>query len=328
MKIDLESHTSTPANDAAWDSSAESARNGPAFMADVIRRWKDIPLQLETMDKNGISRTVISLTSGGAQSFADLGKAEAFARDTNDYIVENYCAKHPDRFSGFANIPLQRGDAAARELTRAVKQLGMVGAVIRGYTNYGDGFIFLDDPSVNEFWACAAELGVPIYLHPREPFSVGTARLLYEGYPAMAGSAWGFAMETATFAMRLLMSDIFDRNPAVRVILGHLGEGLSFLLPRAQHRLYKQREGIGMKPGKKPLTEYFRENFYVTTSGHFNTPALRNAIEAVGVERVMFSIDYPFEQDEEAVAWFDGVDLPESDKARIASGNARQLLNL
>lgn len=327
MKIDLECHVTTPSNDALANFSAEAARNGVAYMNDIVRRWTDIPLRLETMDQTGVQWQIISHTVGGAQFVPDPEKAAQVARVENEYVAEHYLRTYPDRFNAFANIPMQRGDLAARELEYAVRSLGMCGALIRGYSNLGDGFIYPDEPAAAEFWDCAASLGVPVYLHPREPLP-GAGRRLYEGYPALIGSAWGFAIETATIAVRLMMSDTFDRNPGLQVILGHLGEGLSFLLPRTAHRLYKQREGMGMKPGKKPLTDYFRNNFYLTTSGHFNTPALHSAIMAVGPERVLFSSDYPFESLEEATSWFNSVDVPADQKKAIEYDNAHRLLRL
>lgn len=324
MKIDLECHVTTPSNDSMANFAAEAARNGVNYMNDVVRRWTDIPLRLETMDQNGVSRQVVSHTVGGAQFVADPEKAAVVARIENEYLAEHYHAKYPDRFSAFANIPMQRGDLAARELEYAVRQLGMPGALLRGYSNLGEGVIYPDEPAAAEFWDCAAELQVPVYLHPREPLP-GAGRRIYEDYPALLGSAWGFAVETATIALRLMMSDTFDRNPGAQVILGHLGEGLSFLLPRVAHRLYKQREGMGMKLGKKPLHEYFRSNFYLTTSGHFNTPALHSAIMAVGADRILFSSDYPFESLDEACTWLTNVDLPANQKEAIESGNALRL---
>lgn len=327
MKIDLECHVTTPSNNAVANFSAESARNGVEYMKDIVRRWTDIPLRLEEMDQNNIERQVISHTVGGAQFVSDPVQAASIARVENEYLAEHYHAAYPDRFSAFANIPMQRGDLAAKELEYAVTKLGMPGALIRGWSNLDDGFIYPDEPQAAEFWDCAAELGVPVYLHPREPLP-GPGRRIYQDYPALIGSAWGFAIETATIAVRLMMSDVFDRNPTMQVILGHLGEGLTFLLPRTTHRLYMQRYGLSMKEGKRPLLEYFKNNFYVTTSGHFNTEALKNAIDILGTDRILFSSDYPFEYLPEACGWFDALDLSDADRKKIESENAKKLLKL
>ncbi len=329
MKIDVESHVSSPENDvmSARHRAGEAARNGVEYMAEVRRRFVDVSLRLESMEKNGIGHSVVSLSSAGAQGIANPAEAVSFARAANDFIAENYPGRHPGQFSAMAAIPIQCGEAAARELERAVHTLGARGALIRGWSNFGDGVMYADHRSTAPFWAAAAELNVPVYLHPREP-APGAGRRIYEDYPALLGSAWAFAMETATVAMRLMMSDIFDKNPKLQVILGHLGEALSFLLPRAQHRLDMQRGGIGLAEGKKPLPEYFKNNFHLTTSGHFDTPALRSALAAVGPERVMFATDYPLESAEVAAAWFDKLDLPGEDFARIAAGNAKKLFKL
>jgi gamma-resorcylate decarboxylase len=132
---------------------------------------------------------------------------------------------------------------------------------------------------------------VPVYLHPREPLPA-QARL-YEGYSSLVGSTWGFAHETATHAVRLMLSGLFDQHPGVQIILGHLGEGLPFLLPRLEHRLDKQRAGAGLGAARRRVGEYFSNNFYVTTSGHFHTRTLFNTISEIGVDRVMFSADLP-----------------------------------
>ncbi len=329
MKIDIESHVSSPENDAmsARYRAGEAARNGAEYMDDVKRRFLDVSLRLEAMEKNGISHSVVSLSSAGAQGIADPAKAVPFAQAANDFIAENYPGKYPKQFSAMAAIPIQCGEAAARELERAVRTLGARGALVRGWSNLGDDIMYVDHPSTAPFWAAAAELNVPVYLHPREP-APGAGRRLYEDYPALLGSAWAVAMETATFALRRMMSDIFDKNPKLQVILGHLGEGLSFLLPRAQHRLNMQRGGIGLPEGKKPLPEYFKNNFHLTTSGHFDTPALQSALTAVGADRVLFAIDYPLESAEVASAWFDKLDMPKGDWERIASGNAKKLFKI
>ena len=149
-----------------------------------------------------------------------------------------------------------------------------VGVMVNGYTNIGDNQTgrYLDHPSFAPLWSTLAELEVPLYLHPREPLPSQT--VIYDGYPSLVGSAWGFGYETATHAVRLMLSGLFDDHPNVQVILGHLGEGLPFLLPRLEHRLDKQREGVGLGSARQKVGYYFSNNFYLTTSGHFHTRAL------------------------------------------------------
>ena len=164
-----------------------------------------------------------------------------------------------------------------------MRDLGAVGALINGYTNVGDIQTgrYLDDPSYAPLWSKVAELDVPVYLHPREPLPA-QARL-YEGYSSLVGSAWGFAHETATHAVRLMLSGLFDQHPGVQIILGFIGEGLPFLLPQLEHRLDKQREGAGLGAARRRVGEYFSNNFYVTTSGHFHARTLFNTISLFAV---------------------------------------------
>ncbi|SQI98938.1 2-amino-3-carboxymuconate-6-semialdehyde decarboxylase [Klebsiella oxytoca] len=193
-KIALEEHVSTPKNNSLWDSTGEASRNGSEYMMDVERRLLDRSYQLDEMAQRNIDHVILSLTSPGAQSILDKATAVSFARETNDYIIENYVKPNPDKFSAFATLALQNPEAAAEELERAVKKLGMKGALINGYTNVKDNEhgLYLDDESMLVFWDKVNELNVPVYLHPREPLE-GPARGIYTGYESLIGSAWGFA---------------------------------------------------------------------------------------------------------------------------------------
>ncbi|WP_262421725.1 amidohydrolase family protein [Paraburkholderia sp. UCT31] len=245
-KIVLEEHLSTPLNNSLWDACSEAARNGKAYMEDVESRLLDVDRRLEEMDRNGIDMAIVSLTSPGAQSIIDPREAVEFTRKTNDEINENFTSRDPARLRAFATVALQSPREAADELERAVKELGMLGALINGYTNVGsaDSAQYLDEAPVWEFWDRVAQLEVPVYLHPREPLP-GQQRI-YEGYASLVGSAWGFAHETATHAIRLMLSGLFDRYPNLSIILGHLGEGLPLMLPRLEHRLKMQRKASGL----------------------------------------------------------------------------------
>ena len=302
----LEEHLSTEENNDLWDSSGESARDGEQYMGYVEAHLLDEDERVKIMDATGIERSILSLTSPGVQSITDTALAAKVARDTNDLVRRKFVDVHPDRLSFFACLPTQDGEAAATELRRVVRELGAVGALINGYTNVSgkDTARYLDDPMYEPMWAAAEELGVPVYLHPREPLPA--QQMIYAGYDSLVGSAWGFAHETATHAVRLMLSGLFDRQPGVQIILGHLAEGLPFLLPRLEHRLGKQKDGAGLGSARRKVSEYFSDNFYATTSGHFHTRTLFNTIAELGVDRVLFSADYPSETMEEAAAWFDG----------------------
>ena len=326
--IVLEEHTSTPRVDELWDDAGEAARNGAAYMAWVHDRLRDVERRLADMDTWRIAHAILSLTSPGIQSITDVDVAVATARDANDRVHRDFVAAHPERFSFFAAVPLQAPEQAATELRRAVTELGAKGAMVNGYTNVGDADTarYLDEPDNAPFWAAAAELGVPVYLHPREPLP--SQRRIYDGYGSLVGSAWGFGHETATHAVRLMLSGLFDDHPGLQVILGHLGEGLPFTLPRLEHRLAKQHAGVGLGRAREPLGRYLGRNFLLTTSGHFHSRTLRNAISEVGTDRVLFSVDYPFETMEDATSWFDHCGLCDNDKQRIGRGNAERIFGL
>ena len=321
----LEEHLSTPENNKLWDDSGEAARNGKRYMDYVDSHLLDVDERIKIMDATGVERTILSLTSPGIQSITDTELAVKVARDTNDLVKRNFVDQRPGRLSMFACLPTQDGAAAAAELRRAVGELGAVGALINGYTNVADASTgrYLDDDAYEPLWAAVEDLGVPVYLHPREPLPAQQA--IYAGYESLVGSAWGFAHETATHAVRLMLSGLFDRHPGVQVILGHLAEGLPFLLPRLEHRLDKQQDGAGLGTARRKVSEYFSDNFYATTSGHFHTRTLFNTIAELGVDRVMFSADYPYETMEEAAGWFDSSLLSPNDARKIGRENARRL---
>jgi 2,3-dihydroxybenzoate decarboxylase len=325
-KITLEEHVSTPLNNSLWDASGEASRNGQTYMKDVDRRLLDTSLLLKDMDSNGIDFSILSLTSPGTQSIPDAKQAIDSAKKANDYIAEKYVSKAPKRLAAFATVPLQSPRAAADELERAVKTLGMKGALINGYTNIGNSNTaqYMDEKPVWEFWDRVAKLNVPVYLHPREPLP-GQCRI-YDDYASLIGSAWGFGVETATHAVRLMLSGLFDQYPNLTIILGHLGEGLPLFLPRLEHRLYMQREGVGLGNAKLHLSEYLSRNFYFTTSGHFHTKGLHAAISEIGVDRLLFSVDSPYEYVKEASEWFDHALISENDRQKIGRTNAERLL--
>jgi gamma-resorcylate decarboxylase len=327
-KIALEEHLSTAENNKLWDSAGESSRNGKAYTEYIESHLVDIDERLKIMDATGVERTILSLTSPGIQSITDSDRAKEFAQRTNDLVRNDFVAKHPDRFSMFACLPTQDPEAAADELRRSVTQLNAVGALVNGYTNVGDAehAVYLDDESFEPLWSAVADLQVPLYLHPREPLPNQVR--IYEGYSSLVGSAWAFAHETGTHAVRLMLSGLFDRYPSIQIILGHLGEGLPFLLPRLEHRLNMQRDGVGLGAARRSVSEYFNDNFYITTSGHFHTRTLFNTISEIGVDRVMFSADYPYEYMEEAATWFDNSLLCHNDALKIGRENAQRLFGL
>jgi predicted TIM-barrel fold metal-dependent hydrolase len=326
-KIVLEEHFSTALNNKYWNAKGEEERNGKAYAQDVERRLLDPTLCIAEMDRAGVELSILSLTSPGVQSVSDPMRAAELARSANDY-VHSCIQKHPGRLAAFAAVALQDPSTAADELERAVTQLGLKGALINGYSNVGSGDAvqYLDEAPLEVFWDRVAKLNVPIYLHPREPLPGQTRSI--QGYPELGGSAWAFAYETASHAVRLMLSGLLDTYPNVQIILGHLGEGLPFMLPRMQHRIDEQREGAkGAKARHRP-SYYFANNFHLTTSGHFHTKPFLEAVEQIGVERVLFSVDYPYEQFDTGGRWFDDMRLDNQTKLKVGRENAIKLFNL
>ncbi len=326
-KIAIEEHISTELNNSYWDAKGEEDRNGHAYSQDIERRLLDSDTTLTEMDRAGIEFSILSLTSPGVQSVPDPSQAVDLARSVNDELASTF-RKHPDRLSGFAAIALQDPREAAKELERAVQELGFKGALVNGYTNIGSGeeVLYLDDAPAWEFWDKVATLDVPVYLHPREPLP--SQRRALSGYPELVGSAWGFGYETGSHAIRLMLSGLFDKYPKLKVILGHLGEGLPYLLPRMQHRMDEQREGQTGNKAKQRPSYYFNRNFWITTSGNFHARQLTAAVEQIGIEKVMFSVDYPYEQMDVAGRWFDDLGIDNQSKLRIGRENAAALFNL
>jgi predicted TIM-barrel fold metal-dependent hydrolase len=326
-KVILEEHFSTELNNKFWDAKGEETRNGRAYAQDIERRLMDSDAYVTEMDRCGVDVCILSLTSPGVQSVVDTKQAAELAHSANDY-AKLLMQKYPGRIEAFATVPMQNPAAGADVLEQAVKEFRFKGALINGYSNVGpgDNVQYLDEEPVWEFWERVSKLNVPVYLHPREPLPSQQRAL--KGYPELGGSAWAFGLETSTHAVRLMLSGLFDKYPNVQIILGHLGEGLPFLLPRLQHRLDAQREGLkGAKCLRRP-SYYFANNFYITTSGHFHTKQLHAAMAQIGVTRVLFSTDYPYEQMDAGCRWFDDLEMENVAKAAIGRTNARNLFSL
>lgn len=280
--------------------------------------------RLEEMDRAGVEMMFLSLNSPGPQALYRRQEAIDLARRANDYLAAEV-AKNPKRLQGFAALPMQDPAAAAAELTRCVKTLGLRGALVNGFSQVDreDSAVYYDLPQYWPFWETAEKLGAPVYLHPRDLLP---SRLQgYEGHPWLVAAPWGFGADTALHALRLMGSGLFDRYPKLTVFLGHLGEGLPGSIWRVDHRIAKTPLGI---PAKKPLSAYLRENFVLTTSGNFRTPTLLSAMAEVGADRILFSVDYPFEDLAEGAKWLDSAEIGETERQGIASGNARRIFGL
>jgi 2,3-dihydroxybenzoate decarboxylase len=313
-KIALEEHFLCPGFEGYWK--ATVADVDPNILKQVVGRLSDFgELRLKSMDSAGITRAVLGLTGPGVQAEPDTATAIRSARAANDFLAREV-EKRPDRYSGFAHLPMQDAKAAADELERCQRELKFCGAMINGHTN-GQ---YLDHPSLHPFWERAEALGATIYIHPTDPIAPSPA---LDGYTGLRRATWEWGFETGSHALRLVFSGLFDRFPRAKVALGHLGETLPFLLWRFDSRakLY----GIKLK---KPPSQYIRENIAVTTSGMCSAEPLACTISALGADRVMFAADYPFEQADEAGHFIDTVPLPDKVRADICVNNAVRLLGL
>ncbi|HZS93306.1 MAG TPA: amidohydrolase family protein [Chloroflexota bacterium] len=294
--------------------------SGPAaaFRRQAAERLPDIDaLRLDAMDKAGIEIAVLSLFQPGIQGERDTATAIRKAKAVNDTRAERI-ARHATRFRGFAAVPMQDPREAADELERAVKELGFKGALINGHTRG----VYLDEARYLPFWGRVAALDVPIYLHPANPMTIPA---VFAGYPSLAQAMFGWAAEAGGHALRLVLSGLFDRFPSLTVILGHMGEALPFYLWRIDSRFKITEPKVALR---HMPSEYIRRNIAVTTAGAFSPEPLRCAIDTMGLDRVLFSVDYPLEDSDEAARFIETAPLSEAEREAVCFRNAERVLKL
>jgi 2,3-dihydroxybenzoate decarboxylase len=314
-KIALEEHFTTPelAKYVARPTQSDS------IFADIEKRLADFDqLRLETMDKAGIDVAVLSVTTPGVQSEPDAKLAVGLARSANDLLAREV-QKRPRRYAGFAHVAMQDAGAAADELQRAIKDLGFKGALINGQT----GGHYLDEDRYLPFWERVQELDVPVYLHPG---GLVDHPAMFANRPELNGPTWAWTVETATHALRLVFGGTFKRFPKLKVILGHMGETLPFLLWRFDSRAQLQ-VGKEIAPGSRP-SDIIKRNIVITTAGVCAPGPLVEAIGALGEDSVMFSVDYPYEDTQVAADFIDSAPISEALRAKVCHGNAERLLRL
>jgi len=281
--------------------------------------------RLDHMDKAGIEFAVLSLNAPGLQGILNADEAMTVAKKANEQMAEAV-AKHPDHYAAFAALPMHDPDAAATELTRCIKELGFKGCMVNGFQQVDDpdNVKYYDFPEYRSFWATVSELDVPFYLHPR--MQIPSRAQNYDGHPWLMSAPWGFAVETSIHSLRLCGSGIFDDYPNLRICIGHLGENIPFGLWRIDARMRFSRRGYR---GKRPIGDYFRDHFHITTSGNFNDAPFRCTLEVIDNDKIYFCSDYPFERMEDASDWYDKTNVI-SDEQRLKMGrtNAIKLLNL
>ncbi|MCG6875029.1 MAG: amidohydrolase family protein [Betaproteobacteria bacterium] len=321
-KIALEEHFAVPdtLNDSAGFLPADCWTELSARLLDIHEK------RLHLMDRHGIEMMLLSLNAPAVQAIPDPARANEIARRANDFLAEQV-GKRPSRFQALAALPMQDPDLAIDELERCVTKLGFKGALVNGFSQVREAntAVYLDLPQYLPFWAAVERLGVPFYLHPRNPLP--SMAQIYEGHPWLLGPTWAFGQETAVHALRLMCSGLFDKHPRIQIILGHMGEGIPYSLWRIDNR-NAWTKAPPRYPAKKRIAEYFSQNFYITTSGNFRTQTLIDAILEIGVDRILFSTDWPFENIDHAADWFDAASISENDRLRIGRENAIRLFSL
>ncbi|TKD49883.1 amidohydrolase family protein [Sphingomonas baiyangensis] len=286
---------------------------------DIVARLLDVGEgRVAAMDRHGIDVQILSLTSPGVQLFAPA-RASELARASNDLLAAAI-ARHPTRFAGLAAVAPHDPAGAVREMERAIGSLGLKGILINSHT---DGR-YLDEAQFLPVLEAAEAMAVPVYLHPR---SLPEAAAAGYGAHHLNGGIWGYAAETGLHAVRLIMAGVFARLPGLRIVLGHLGEGLPWWLYRLDYMYKLQSRRIPRGANLLP-SDYVRQNFWITTSGMNDADAVRFCIAKLGVERVLWAVDYPYQEAGEAVSFLNAMDLPAAHKRAIFGANAERLFGI
>jgi 5-carboxyvanillate decarboxylase len=286
----------------------------------VLRRLLDLEQErLAIMDQHGVDVHVLSITVPGPQLY-DAPTGTAIATVINDRLAE-VIGRHPTRFAGLAAIAPQDPVGAAREIERAVTKLGLNGVIINSHTHDE----YLDDPKFWPIFEAAATHDAPIYLHPRAP-----SQLMIEPFKpySLEHAIWGYQAEAGLHAVRLVMSGVFDRYPNLKIVLGHMGEGIPYWFYRIDY-MHRGASRFNWRPQlAKAPSEYFKSNFMITTSGMNWNPVLAFCLSVVGPDNIMFAIDYPYQDTPEAVQFLDAAPLSEEDRAKVYYRNAERVFKI
>ena len=273
--------------------------------------------RLAAMDAGGVALAVLSISGPGVQAEPDTALAIKLAREANDLLAAEV-RRRPERYAGFAHLAMQDPAAAADELERTVRDLGFVGAMVNGHTNG----IYLDDPRYAPFWERMQTLDVPLYLHPGDSYVLP---YVLKGCDELLKPTWEWTTETSTHFLRLIFAGVFDRYPRLKIILGHMGETLPFMLWRLDSRaafIY------GGRPLMEPPSAYLKRNLYVTTSGQCSDVPLITALTALGDDHVLFSIDYPYEDSAVARHFIESAAIGDAVRDKVGRLNAASLMRL
>lgn len=323
--VTLEEHVSFPEMTHLLPAGTLSNTRPSAVAMQMMPKLADITGErLDSMNESGISMQVLSVENTDV-NLLDTTSAPAFASKYNDLLAEKI-NNYPGRFTAFAHLPMTAPAAAADELERAVKSYGFRGAMIRGLTN-GE---FLDAPKFAPVLAKAEKLDVPIYIHPGLPpkpvIDAYYSNIGHDTGPfdAIACWGWGWHSETAIHVLRLLVAGIFDVYPELKIIIGHMGEMLPMMWARSNRSFQPGNGGRN----QRTLIDTFRRQLYITTSGFFTQPPLQIALDTIGIDNIMLSVDYPFSTNQMGIEFLNNIQLPAEQVAKIAHGNADKLLRL
>lgn len=321
--ITLEEHFATPAfMEGPGKEMAEQMSNPNNPMHHVPGQLLELgDKRIAEMDEAGIDMQVLSINAPGLEQM-DGAMAIKLAKETNDALAAAI-NKYPKRLAGFAAIPTMDPQAAVAELERMMKQPGFIGPVINGHVNGK----YLDNKMFWPILECANRLHAPLFIHPTAP-PQAVRDVYYGGFsPAidniLAHAGWGWHIETAVHVIRMIVGGVFDEYPDLQVIIGHMGEALPYMLQRMDKLLSPKFTGL-----KHSAAYYLRNNVYYTFSGFNYTSNFLTLLMEVGVDRIMFSADYPYSSMKDARAFLDKIPVSDADREKIANGNAKRLLRL
>ncbi|GCE23025.1 amidohydrolase family protein [Dictyobacter kobayashii] len=306
----------------AHNATGQGAGPSPTMMAGIQDKLSDLgATRLKDMDAAGIDLQVISHTAMSDMAISNEQEV-SLAQEANNQLAAAI-ARYPERFAGFATLPMRTPAAAADELERTVRKLGFKAAMINGTTQGR----FLDDPIFLPILERATALEVPIYIHPAEP-PAEVRKAYYSGFePAiafpLATAGWGWHSEVGIHSLRLILAGVFDRFPNLQIIIGHMGEMIPFMLDRINNVLTPAARHL-----KRPIPEYFLQNFTITTSGFFTDPPLLLALQTLGADRIIFSVDYPYSSNEQGREFLNHAAISPADKEKISHLNAERILRL
>lgn len=293
-----------------------------AAASELKRKLCSMDARLEEMDANGVDMHLLSITAPGPQAFPPAEGAR-IAQRLNDGLTA-IIQSHPTRFAGLAAIAPQDPVASVREVERA-KALGLNGVIVNSHS-FGE---YLDEPKFRPILAALEAQDMPLYLHPRSPSQAMVGPYVNFG---LSGALWGYGADTSLHLLRMIFAGVFDEFPRLKVVLGHMGEGIPYYFTRVDNRyrnlMARGGEKLGLKPLRQAPSEYFKTNIFITTSGTFSHDVLRYCLDILGAGRILFAIDYPYERSDEAMRFIRTANLARTDAERISYRNAQELFGI